>query len=411
MVTDDTLRRSWSALRREQTLAVVLGVSEWPHCPDFNPAASFRHSAHGIADYLCISPDGPNLPKANTQVLIDAFEDAPEILRRVRHFIRGRREELRARKTPATDLLIYYVGHGGFGERDTFFLSVRATDEDDPMGTSITADSLGRLIREEALRLRTYIVLDCCFAASVMRVFMSGGGPLGVAGVKVQDALPPQGDPAGETGAIPEYGTALLCASGPREPARAPPDLPYTMFTGGLLAVLAEGDAEAPPWLSIDDLQRLVRTRLAAQFGDKAVLPQVYAPQQRAGRVDLVPLFRNKARDTQAQAVSPVESMPGTLPAELVQSLLAVADRLGEKPYMQLRRICQGKIKKYIRNEFFDTELRILRDRALIDIPEGVSSIPRSGPDLRVFLEPTRLGRDVVRAKEASRRSRDDDPV
>lgn len=37
------------------------------------------------------------------------------------------------------------------------------------------ADSLGRLIREEAAGLRTYVVLDCCFAASVMKVFMGAG--------------------------------------------------------------------------------------------------------------------------------------------------------------------------------------------------------------------------------------------
>ena len=42
-------------------------------------------------------------------------------------------------------------------------------------------------------------------------------------------------------------------------------------------------------------MQRLVRARLEARFGDKAVLPQVHAPQQRKGRVDLVPLFRNPA--------------------------------------------------------------------------------------------------------------------
>jgi hypothetical protein len=294
----NTAEMSGSALQRERTLAVVLGVSEWPSYPEFTSATSFRRSAQEVADYLC-SPEGPNIPKANIRVQIDAFEDAPEILRGVRRFIRDRRKYLKNYGTTATDLFIYYVGHGGFGERDTFFLSVRATDEDDPLGTSITAESLGRLIQEDAAGLRTYLVLDCCFAASVMRVFMSGGGPLGVAEVKLQDALPPQGDLRGETGALPEYGTALFCASGPREPARAPPNLPHTMFTGGLLEVLHEGDAEAPLWLSSDDLQRVVRARLAERFKDKAVLPQVHVPQQRRGRVDLVPLFRNPARGAQ----------------------------------------------------------------------------------------------------------------
>jgi hypothetical protein len=36
-------------------------------------------------------------------------------------------------------------------------------------------------------------VLDCCFAASVVEGFMSGG-PLGVAQAQLNDSLPPQGD-------------------------------------------------------------------------------------------------------------------------------------------------------------------------------------------------------------------------
>ena len=220
----------------------------------------------------------------------------PRFLRQMRDFIRNRRNDLRSLQIPAADLLFYYVGHGGFTDGDAFFLSIRSTGEDDPLATSITMESLGRLIREGAAGLRTYLVLDCCFASSASKVFM-GGGPLGVAGAQLKDVLPPQGDAAAtHRGNLPEYGIALLCASGSREPAKAPPNLPYTMFTGGMLDVLRRGDPSAPAWLSLDDLQRLVRARLAEQFADKAVLPQVHAPQQRAGRVDLVPLFRNPGR-------------------------------------------------------------------------------------------------------------------
>ena len=309
-------------LHRERTLAVVLAASEWPAYPEFSPAASFRRSAQDIADYIC-SSSGMGLPSANVRVQIDAFEGAAEIMHGVRRFIRQRREHLKAYGKPVTDLLLYYVGHGGFGEGNAFFLSVRATDEDDPLSTSITADSLGRLIREDAHGLRTYLVLDCCFAAAVTKVFMAGGA-LEVAGVKLHDALPPQGDAADGAVARPEYGTALLCASGPREPALAPPNLTHTMFTGGLLQVLREGDPASPPWLSLDDLQRLVRSRLAERFKDKAVLPQLHAPHQRAGRVDLMPLFRNPARhpadaatEAALQPVTPLRPenlQPGTLP-------------------------------------------------------------------------------------------------
>jgi tetratricopeptide (TPR) repeat protein len=283
-------------LQRERALAIVFGASEWPDHPEFHAAPSFRRSASEFIDYLR-GQNGLNLSRRNVKVLFDSFDDAPDIVRQMYSFIRDRRKEAAELGRPITDLLIYYIGHGGITfESNAFFMAIRSTHEDDPLATSITAESLGRLIREGASGLRTYLVLDCCFAASVTKVFMSSG-PLGVAGVQLRDKLPPQGDSfAFEAGKWPEYGIGLLCASGSSEPAKAPPDLPHTMFTGGLLDVLRNGDTAAPAWLSLDDIQRLVRARLEEQFSKRAVLPQVHAPQQRMGRVDLVPLFRNPSR-------------------------------------------------------------------------------------------------------------------
>jgi hypothetical protein len=42
-------------------------------------------------------------------------------------------------------------------------------------------------------------------------------------------------------------------------------------------------------------MHRLVRAQLEEQFADKAVMPQLHIPQQRAGRIDVVPLFPNPA--------------------------------------------------------------------------------------------------------------------
>jgi hypothetical protein len=294
-------------LRRESTLAIVLGASEWPAFPEFHAAPAFRHSAYRIADYLR-DREGLNLSPRNVKVLFDSFDDGPEILRQMWDFIRDRRRDLTTLGSPATDLLLYYVGHGGFSENDAFFLSIRSTSENDPLATSITAESLGRLIREAAAGLRNYLVLDCCFAASVTKVFMNGA--LGVAEARLRDAMPHQGDSAARSsGRLPAYGTALLCASGPRDPAKVLPGLPYTMFSGGLLDVLRTGDAGAPPWLSLDDAARLVRQRLETQFAGRAVQPVVHAPQQSLGRLDLLPLFPNRARTNLA-------TPPPVLPAK-----------------------------------------------------------------------------------------------
>jgi hypothetical protein len=275
-------------------LAIVFGASEWPYYPDFVPAPSFRQSAARIADYLR-SRDGLNLSRRNVKVLIDSFDDNTDILRQMHEFLRQRCEELTQIGTPATDLVIYYVGHGSFSEGDQFFLSVRSTNCDDPLGSSISANSLARLIRERAAGLRTYLVLDCCFAAAFMKTFMSGG-PLTVASKQLRDALP-HGDLLNR---LPEYGVGLLCAAGSSEPAKAPAELQYTMFTGGVLELLRDGDPDAPEWLSLDFIQRLVHGKLRAQFANEAVMPQVHAPLQQVGRVDHVPLFPNPARRKRA---------------------------------------------------------------------------------------------------------------
>ena len=83
--------------------------------------------------------------------------------------------------------------------------------------------------------------------------------------------------------------------------------------------------------------------------------------------------------------------------ATLVQ---LVVNHLGEWPYKQLRRICRGTITEYVMTETFEKELRILLDGELIKVPCGVSSIPPSGPDLRLFVTPTELGQQIVEAKE-----------
>jgi hypothetical protein len=173
------------------------------------------------------------------------------------------------------------------------------------LATSISAESLGRMIRDTADGLRTYVVLDCCYAAAATKGFLDSGA-LGAAVAQLRDALPPQGDASAfNAGRLPAYGTALLCASGPRERARVPANLPHTMFTGGLLDVLREGDPQAPSRLSLNDIQYLVEKRLKARFLERAVLPQVYVPQQRMGRLDVVPLFSNPAHRVLPQPVSP----------------------------------------------------------------------------------------------------------
>lgn len=353
-------KKHTSAFVPSKALAIVLGASEWPCYPEFKPSAAFGDSARAFGSYLT-DINGLNLPIDNVCFLIDEADEASKILRRMRQFVRQRKMELKTQGISVTDLIIYYVGHGGFGKGDAFFLSVRSTEDDDPLATSISADSLGRFIRDDAAGIRSYLILDCCFAASVTKVFMNAG-PIGVAEIKLQEALPPQGDPAGDQGDSPEYGVALLCASGARDPARAPMGQPYTMFSGGLLEVLKEGELSRPRLLSLDDLCRTIREKLIERFDDEAVLPQIHSPIQRKGRVDLFPIFRNAFRiydhatSTKQVDVKMEYLKLATFNSEakeiksLTRGLPGAADNF--ENYAKLPTAKQSKLYLYFRNTF-----------------------------------------------------------
>jgi hypothetical protein len=108
--------------------------------------------------------------------------------------------------------------------------------------------------------------------------------------------------------AFPNFGTALLCASGAREAAQAPEDDPQTMFSGALLAVLGQGDGNAPPMLSLRDVGLLTERLIKDRFPNKAVRPEVHSPDQSGdGDIALTPLFPNPARNRAATKPASLE--------------------------------------------------------------------------------------------------------
>ena len=281
-----------------RTLAVVLGASAWPLYSGFQSSPAFRNSAEAVRDYLLAS-SGLGLPGKNLKFLFDSHDDPPGILDEIMRFSRERIEVLRNGGEDVTDIVVYYVGHGGFANPSSdYFLALRSTRTVDPYLSSLPIISLARTLNEVGRHLRRYLILDCCFAAAAYKTFQADG-PLSVAAVKVTDAFPPSG-------------TALLCASGAKDPAKAPANLDRTMFTGALLSVLEEGDRASPPLLSLQDVGYLVRQRILQTFATEGVRPEVLVPEQRHGRVDEIPIFPNRqnlerARTAEVEARREVE--------------------------------------------------------------------------------------------------------
>jgi hypothetical protein len=171
---------------------------------------SFYSSAFDFREYL-LDQQGLALPRRNVFSLFDDSRSPSDQLVAIAEFLMRRAEELKMEGLRAQDLLIYYVGHGLFTRNDqAYCFALRFTNEINEGATSLRAGDLAGVIKENAAHLRRYLILDCCFAASVNKEFQSAA--LTAAHVQL-------------TNAFPARGTALLCSSNAQEPSLAPQGL------------------------------------------------------------------------------------------------------------------------------------------------------------------------------------------
>jgi hypothetical protein len=260
-----------------RTLGVILGSSEFPASSLLTGARSFLASASDFKKYL-LDPRGLSLGEDDVLTLFDDPRSPSEQLVEIADFLAGR--TLSERTRPA-GLLLYYVGHGLFARGDqSYCLAVRCTNQRQEGATSIRAVDLAQVVKDNAGFLRRYLILDCCFAATIYKEFMSG--PLQAARLQIADDFPKQG-------------TALLCSSSAREPSLAPAKLEHTMFSFALLRALREGHPTRGAQLSFSDIGEMTQENLRTAFPNRWVRPEVHTPDQREGLIASIPLFPNPA--------------------------------------------------------------------------------------------------------------------
>lgn len=275
-----------------QILAVLLGAGWYPRSPKLAQGASFDNSARDMREYLTRSACGLGLPRENINWLYDDSRSAADQLGEIRDFLDKRQKELKAAGTPATDLIVYYLGHGLFYGRDNAYcLAIRATEESESrLGlTSVRVSDLAQALNESTRFLRRFLILDACFAGAAYSEFQSG--PLQASLTQIRSEMPSRG-------------TALLCASNAKDPALAPRGLARTMFSDALLKSLETGHASLGTQMSLSEVGALVRQNLQESFPDNWVRPEIHCPDQREGEVADVGLFPNPARGPQPAAVT-----------------------------------------------------------------------------------------------------------
>ena len=278
------------AFSPETTMVVILGASSFPkaNLPD---SKAFRNAADSFVTYLTDKtlfslPNDPTDPLSRDLHLFNRFDfdGSPlELNTQLTEWLRLSQSTAETMHSKMRDLIVYYVGHGGFtsGGEQAYFLALRCTVKDDEGISSLRMTDLARTIRREAKDLRRFLILDCCFAESAYTIFQADGdGPAGAAHSKARQDLP-------------QKGTALLCSSSSRDVSISRQNT--TMFSEALLAVLRSGDPRIKAPLSLEQVGNKVTTLILDKYADDGVRPKVSTPDEQEGDIADLPIFPNPA--------------------------------------------------------------------------------------------------------------------
>ncbi len=259
----------------KKTLAVILGASDWP-LADFGGSPSFSNSAKAFRAYL-LDDQGFNLPEAQLLDLFDDENPSSEMVVEIGRFLASH-----SRKDHYRDVLVYYVGHGFFNDSDNHYCLAARKSQTDYLGaTSLRMADLALCLKNSARHLRRFLFLDSCFAGASVPNLQSE--QVHVAVRKTARAFPSKG-------------TLIYCASSKEDFAVAPPDQPYTMFSGAFIQSLRSGSAEMGSHLTMRDLEDLVWRSIRETFEEGYVVrPELHCPEKREGDLSEIHLFPNPA--------------------------------------------------------------------------------------------------------------------
>lgn len=277
----------------QTTLLIILGASEWPLFPEFQDSKAFANAVSELKVYF-LDPKRFGLTPENVLDMFNSNHSSDEQDEQIGQFLKKRLTAMKATGNSARDLLVYFVGHGGFVGRDSdFYLAIRRTRMENPRASGIPMLSLADTLTEKARHLRRIIILDCCFAAAAFSAFQAD--PAQVAIEKTVDAFEVGPRRVG----FPGKGTALLCSSSQKSPSLLLPDGSSTMFTKAFLEALSEGLPSQRESLSLREMKDLTADFLSELRN--APRPMVLSPDQSEGDVADIPFFPNPRAEERAR--------------------------------------------------------------------------------------------------------------
>lgn len=196
-------------LDAKKTAVVLLGASAFPKSIQFSPSEAFLTAKQRIFKYF-----RETLQVDDILDLFDSDSNADDQDQQISKFVQH------AVSMGTEDVFVYYVGHGSFTPTDnSFYLALRNTRDENPSISSLTIRTLANTIIQSAHLIRTFVILDCCFAAAAGTGFM--GAEAAVPAIQLKEVFASRG-------------VALLCATSKDLPALIVEGRTITMFTESL---------------------------------------------------------------------------------------------------------------------------------------------------------------------------------
>jgi hypothetical protein len=309
--------------RKDQTIGIVLGASRFPNLLIDSPrlGAAFAKSKSDAKRYLSRVCGG----------ILDRFDST-----KLPNALCLEVAEFLEQHTLATDLIVYYVGHGGFLGTQEYFLACRATREKQKYATGLRVSDLATSIIGSFRNRRAYLIFDCCFAGSAADSFQSASGDL-IA--KQSEKLP--------------SGVALLNASSRNEAAVVPEGGQRTMFSECLLEVLLRGVPARGERLTLREVANAVTDLVMRKYPEIAVRPEVHSPRQRDGDVADVPLFPNPGHVVEPAKIN--AAAPGVTPIELARHYNFPKNIAGEGQCIGIVSVGDGNYQETDLEQYFSS--------------------------------------------------------
>ena len=270
-----------SVLDGHSVLGIILGASNWPRSPKLDPDPGsfptnpFTASKTFFCRYLT-SNDGVGVPKENILDLFDSDDSPYELNRRIEDFL----EERKTRIAEISDVFFFFVGHGDFYSRNSFYLATRYLDAEHINTTRYDFENIASILQQRAGASRHILFIDACFAA-------------GALGAYLRQEI---NNPASRLNEIaqrhvPQRGCALFCASGSEAFAKTLPGSTFTMFSGALEQVLSSAPEGREKYLSLRELGRETEKVIRQHFGRQGVIPEIHTPVADEGDIADLRIF------------------------------------------------------------------------------------------------------------------------